>query len=142
MHYGKLISDLLLQVLFNVFPLRDTLLQCVVQVRNLAFQAVPKIVNCVCTLLGFLDDVVLERLRSVFDKLPKLIIDGLLSVDLLSYHICNSSLQSVKLLGLDFDHLLTLTLLLVDLLAHLVEQVCNCLELLLGLTLLGVKPVF
>ena len=95
LNYGKLISNLLLQVFLNVFPLGDALLERIVQVGNLAFQTVSKVVNCVRALLSFANDVVLEGLRSVLDELPELIIDGLLSVDLLSNHICNSRLQSV-----------------------------------------------
>ena len=95
MDYGKLISNLFLQVFLNVFPLGDALLERIVQVGNLAFQTVPQVVNCVRALLSFANDVVLEGLGTVFDELPELIIDGLLSVDLFSNHIRNSRLQSV-----------------------------------------------
>jgi len=92
-------------------------------------------------MLHFKHYVFLEAPRTVLNKLAEFPIDCCLRLNLLSNHVSDGRLESVKLGGFGLKHPIVLLLLRLDLLADSIEQSLNIVELCSGLPLLGLEAI-
>ena len=126
---GKLIANLLLDRFFDTFSIRDALFQRLVKLWDLVLQAVTKIVDSLIILGGFFSNCTMNLPRSFANKLPKLIIGVLLSLELISQPVRHSRLELLHLLKFSIHHVLVLSFLCLNLFHNLFEQLSNRLKL-------------